>query len=186
MTTTQTKTFTRQFMYDNCGCYSKSELEACSFMKGEVVSLMDIVNSEIPIKDKYWFVCKKVATKEQNQRIAIDVAEMVLPIYEKRYPDDKRSREAIEAARQYLAGHIAIEQLIEKKMAAYAAAYTAAAAAYAAYTAAAYAAAYAADAAYAAYAAYAAAYAADAAYAAAAAEIKAQLQQYLITFCETP
>ena len=88
---------------------------------------------------------------------AADCAEHVLPIYETRYPNNARPREAIEAARAYGRGEITRAQLLEARSDA----------AYAAYAADAYAAdadaaaAYAADAAYAAAAAY-AAYAADA------------------------
>lgn len=176
------QTFTKQFMQENCGCYKQinGKLDACSFMQKETISLSDIVNSEIPLKDKYWFVCKKLATKEENQQIAIKVAEIVLPLYEKKYPDNKAPREAIEAANKFIGGHISLNVLIEKRRAADAdadadaAAYAAAAAAYAAATAyaAAYAAATADDAATAA--------AADAAYAAATAEIKQQLFEYLV------
>ena len=149
--------FTRDYMKENCGCYSVEQLIQCSFMQNEIVTLTAILNSEIPLKDKFWFVCKKLLTKEQNQKLSIDVAEMVLPIYEEKYPGDSRVRDCIEATKQFLAGHISIEKLREKRYAA-AAAYAAAYAAYAA-----------ADAAYAAYAA-----AADAAaYAAAAADAAA-------------
>ena len=174
LTSNMQQTFTPGFMKDNCGCYSEAQLMSCSFMKLPVITLRSIIESEISLKDKYWFVCKKLATKEQNQQIAVRVAEIVLPVYERRYPDDKRPREAIEAAKQFIAGHISLEELRRKRDAA----------------AAAYAAAYAADA-YAADAAYAAAYAdaADAAYAAAYAAdaadaIKQQLLDYLLTFCE--
>lgn len=113
------QSFTRSFMQDNYGCYTQNQLNTCSFMKDEIL-LTDIINSEIPLKDKYWFVCKKVATKEQNQQITIAVAEIVLPIYEKRY-NDTRPREAIEAAKQFIAGHITLEQLnIKRDAAAYA------------------------------------------------------------------
>ena len=108
---------------------------------------------------------------------AVFAAELVLPIYEKKYPEDKRPRQAIEAAKKCI-----IDPSPENKnaaatahayaaVAAYAAAaadaaYAAADAAYAAHVYAAYAAAdaatAAADAAYAAYAAYAAALAAHA------------------------
>ncbi len=158
--------FTRDFMKENCGCYSVEQLVQCSFMKNEIVTLTAILNSEIPLKDKFWFVCKKLLTKEQNQKLAIDVAEMVLPIYEEKYPGDSRVRDCIEATKQFIAGHISIEELRKKRYAAYAAA--AADAAYAA----------------AAYAAYAAAAAADAADdAAAAANTKQQLLDYLIKTC---
>lgn len=41
-------------------------------------------------------------TKEQNIKWAILVAESVLHIFEDKYPNDKRPREAIEAAKRYL------------------------------------------------------------------------------------
>lgn len=116
--------FTKQFMKDNCGCYDENNyrlLMECSFMQHDSITLKSILNSEIPLKDKYWFVCKKLATKEQNQQIAIMVAEIVLPIYEKRYPYNKAPREAIEAAKQYIAGHISLKELWEKRKNAYAA-----------------------------------------------------------------
>ena len=163
--------FTRDYMKENCGCYSVEQLVQCSFMKNEIVTLTAILNSEIPLKDKFWFVCKKLLTKEQNQKLAIDVAEMVLPNYEEKYPGDSRLRDCIEATKQFLAGHISIEKLREKRYAA-ADAYAAAAA-------------YAADAAYAAYTAYAAAdaYAAAAAYAAdAAADADANIKQHLLDY----
>jgi len=93
-------------------------------------------------------------TKKMSLALAIYAAELVLPIFEKEYPEDMRPRDAIAAAKAYLK-----RPCIKTKTAAYAA-YTAAAAA------AAYAAARAAYAA--ARAAYAAADAADAAAAAAA------------------
>lgn len=167
--------FTREFMENNRGCYSVEYLNSLSFMNSEPITLKSILESEIPLKDKYWFVCKKLATKEQNKEIAISVAEIVLPIYEKHYPKDKRPREAIEAAKQYIAGHITLDELRTKRAAA-------ADVAYAATADAAYAAAYAATAATAADAADAAAYAADAADAAYA-EYKIQVETYLHMFC---
>ena len=111
------------------------------------------------------------STRQQIVLVACDCAELVLPIYEKKYPDDKRVRNCIEVTRKWANGKATIEEVRQARRAAYAAAAAAYAAAADAY-AAAYAAAAAADAAaYAAYAAYAAAaaYAYAAAYAAAAA-----------------
>jgi len=111
-------------------------------------------------------------TKKMSLALAIYAAELVLPIFEKEYPEDMRPRDAIAAAKAYLK-----RPCIKTKTAAYAA-YTAAyaaadAAAYAAARAA-YAAADAADAAAAAaYAAYTAAAAAAAADAAAATDAAA-------------
>jgi hypothetical protein len=116
-----------------------------------------------------WFLRRKnLLDKPTAVKFACDCASRVLGIYEKKYPDDKRPRAAIDAATRWLAEPTeesraaAAHAAAHAAFAAYAAAYAAYAAAYAAY------AAYAADdaahaAAYAAYAAYAAAYAADAA-----------------------
>ena len=48
----------------------------------------------------------RLATKQQNQKIAIFSAELVLDIFEKKSPNDKRPREAIQAAKDYLVGLI--------------------------------------------------------------------------------
>lgn len=102
-----------------------------------------------------WTICRLFSYKQKIQ-YAVFAAESVIDIYEKKYPDDKRPREAIEAAKK------CIDNPTKKNnaaaYAAHAVAHDADAAAYAAH--AAYAAAYAADAAHAVYA---VAYAADAA-----------------------
>ena len=111
------KTFNKSFMLKNKGCYSELQLEKLMDGKDKIF-LSKILKSDISIKDKYWFVCKKLATKEQNQRIAIGVANIVLKIYEHKHPDDKRPREAIQAAEGYLAGKVNIKTLREKRNAA--------------------------------------------------------------------
>lgn len=93
--------FTKDFMYSNSGCYEEKKLNCCSFMKLEIITLNDIVDSEIPLKDKFWFCCKKVFNKKMNQAIAIAVAECVLPIYERIFPDNMQPRIAIIAAKSY-------------------------------------------------------------------------------------
>jgi hypothetical protein len=96
-----------------------------------------------------WLVVRLMSTHKMKIEYAVFAAERVIEIYEKEYPNDKRPRQAIEAAKVY------IKDPNEKNRAA----------AYAAY-AATYAATYASDAAaHAAYATYAATYAADAAHA---------------------
>jgi hypothetical protein len=109
------------------------------------------------------WILSRILDKKQRIKYAIFSAELVLNIFEKKYPEDTRPRAAIEAAKKVL-----LKNTKANRDAAYAAAYaayTAADAAYAAYTAA-----------YAAYAAYtitsaaaSAAYTADAADAASAA-----------------
>ena len=110
--------FTKKFMRENCGCYKEEELNNCSFMKLMTITLADIINSEIPIKDKFWFVCRKAATMDETQAIAIACARTVLPIYESRHPDDVRVRNCIEAAEKYLRKEISIDELINARIAA--------------------------------------------------------------------
>ena len=51
--------------------------------------------------DMLWLLWKLEADPLKQIHCACDIAERVLPIFEKKYPDDKRPREAIEAARRY-------------------------------------------------------------------------------------
>ena len=105
------KQFTKEFMIKNSGCYSKTQLENCSFMKNKRILLSSILKSEIPLRDKFWFVCNKLASAKENQKIAIFSAWAVLPIYEKSYPNDFRPRKAIQAAKDFIAGKITKEEL---------------------------------------------------------------------------
>jgi hypothetical protein len=58
------------------------------------------------IQDAIWAL-QAVEGKDKELRLfAADCAEMVLPIFEKDYPDDDRPRKAIQAARDYANGLI--------------------------------------------------------------------------------
>jgi hypothetical protein len=115
----------------------------------------------------------RLMTHKQKVQYAVYAAEQVIEIFEKKYQNDKRPREAIEAAKAYLkdpsdknknaAANAANAAYAAAYAAAYTAAYTAAYAADAAADAAAYAAAYSAYSAYSADAAYSAYAAANAA-----------------------
>ena len=114
------------FLLENTGCYKKSKVESLFPKEREVVSYKDILQSNIPLEDKYWFFCHRVFTDSQNQHFAIKIAEVVLPIFEEEYPEDNRPRKSIEAARLYIAGEIGIEELEEARAAAWNAAWAAA------------------------------------------------------------
>ena len=120
----------------------------------DVKEILTILSSHSWEWCRWLFV--RLLNANQNRRLAIYCAELVLPIFENRFPCDKRPRDAIEASKKYLLGEIDKKELLIKRRAAYDAADAAADAADAAYDADAYA--YAA-----AYAAYAAAADADAA-----------------------
>jgi hypothetical protein len=164
---------------------SKRPIDALSYLQwtDAIICLVELGGKIVEGDDKVVASERKVIAWCNADTIlhefACRCAERVLPLYEKRYPNDPRPRKAIEAKRLFLKGGISKEELNEalRDAAAYA---TDAAAAYAADAAAYAAAAYAADAAaYAAAAARAAAYAAAdaaadaAAYAAAAARADA-------------
>ena len=58
------------------------------------------------IKSEKWnwneWLIQKSVNQKQAIKVAIFSAELVIDIYEKKYPEDKRPRQAIEAAKAYL------------------------------------------------------------------------------------
>jgi hypothetical protein len=76
----------------------------------EVLQLRTILESN-GLNDTIW-AFRAVEGKDKEIRLfAADCAELVLPIYEKQYPDDNRPRLAIQAARDYANGLISAEEL---------------------------------------------------------------------------
>ena len=160
------KSFTKEYILENRGCYSTDQVLALPFSKSDKITINALFKA-LPIKDFSWFLVRKCElTLTEKRLFALHCAKQVLPIFENKCPNDNRVRDCIDATERFLNGNETLENLRVFRDAA------AAAAAYAAYAGAddaAYAAYYAADAAYyAAAAAYAAYYAAAAAYAAAA------------------
>jgi len=87
----------------------------------EPLELRTILESN-GLDDTIW-AFRAVEGKDKEIRLfAADCAEMVLPIYEKDYPDDKRPRLAIQAARDYANGLITMQELAAARAAARAAA----------------------------------------------------------------
>lgn len=80
----------------------------------------------------WWFRCNELTPGQERdlRLLACDYAEHVLYIFEDKYPDDKRPRTAIEAARLYANGQATKEELEKaQSAAAYATTYAADAAA---------------------------------------------------------
>ena len=50
------KNFTKEYIITNRGCYTEEQVEKLSFINEENISLCSILNSEIPTKDKLYFV----------------------------------------------------------------------------------------------------------------------------------
>jgi hypothetical protein len=76
----------------------------------EPLELRTILESN-GIQDTIWALRAVEGMDKEIRLFAADCAELVLPIYEKRYPDDNRPRLAIQAARGYANGLITIEEL---------------------------------------------------------------------------
>ena len=86
----------------------------------EPLEMLTILESN-GLDDTIW-AFRAVEGKHKEIRLfAADCAEFVLPIYEKHYPNDKRPRLAIQAARDYANGLIKIEELTAARAAAWAA-----------------------------------------------------------------
>ena len=114
--------FSKEYLLDNKGCYNKEQVESLDFDSNNEITLERIFET-IPIKHFTWFVSHKIdLTLLQTQLFALSVANFVLPIYEKRYPGDKRVRDCNETTKLYIEGNATIEELREKVAAAYAAA----------------------------------------------------------------
>ena len=145
--------FTKEYVLANKGCYSEEQVNGLPFDRKNEITI-EKLHKVLPIKDFSWFLVRKCElTLEQKKRFALHCAKQVLPIFEKKYPNDNRVRACIEATEGYLNGTVTREELNSARYAAAAAdaTYAAADATYAAaYAAAAVAATYAAaDAAYA-------------------------------------
>jgi hypothetical protein len=66
-----------------------------------------ILDLTIPVEDRFWAVLHAPLLTEAQQRLfAADVAEHVLHLYERDYPQDGRPRAAIVAARRFARGEI--------------------------------------------------------------------------------
>jgi len=105
--------------------------DAMGFVRCEVLAEVTIRGKTITGDDKITAQEMRIVrawkwTKMDSVALAIFAAELVIGYYEKKYPNDKRPREAIEAAKKWLADPT------EENASAYAAASASASAAYAA------------------------------------------------------
>jgi hypothetical protein len=150
---------------------SKGIGQAFGYIQGEILAKVEVRGDSDISADKECYQEMRIVkaykwTKKDSLALAIFSAELVLKIFEDKYPNDKRPREAIEAAKKVLEKDTKKNRAYAANAATYAATAAANAADYAAANAATYAATYAANAAT--YAATAAANAATTAAAAAA------------------
>ena len=86
---------------------SRQPLDALSYVAGEVLAIVETKGKSIKQDDKQcWQEMRIIKAYEWQKKdsvaLAIYSAELVLPNFEKEYPDDDRPRKAIEAAKKVL------------------------------------------------------------------------------------
>jgi len=103
-----------------CEEYPRERVEEL-FSGREELTAMEVLDLEIPFLDRLWvFVECGLLSGKDLRLFACDCAESVLPLFERKHPDDRRPREAISVARRYAMGEATKEEL----SAAYAAAWS--------------------------------------------------------------
>lgn len=110
--------FTKEYILANCYPFTKEELSYFHFMKKDNIQLESIILEAIPIAKKFKFVCHNLKKKEEIPKIALDIAGIVLPIFEEANPEDNRMRDAIAAGRDYQNGRISTQEFGKKTQAA--------------------------------------------------------------------
>ena len=86
---------------------SENVIDAMRYVNAEVIAKVEVRGKNLQQDDKQcWSEMRVIQswewTKEDNMVLAIYAAELAIGIYENKYPDDKRPREAIETAKAWL------------------------------------------------------------------------------------
>jgi hypothetical protein len=95
-----------------CSRYPRERIKKLMGRK-KYITLDDIWKAKLDYKDDYFWLAlrKEFISKHNLHKIAIYAAELVLPIFEEKYPDDKRPWQAIEAKKKWLRGEISDREL---------------------------------------------------------------------------
>ena len=111
----------------NAGFHAcKEPYDAFSYFQGELLAFVECRGEYLKDENKECYREQRVIkaykwTKKDSVKLAIFSAELVLPNFEKEYPNDKRPREAIEVAKKVL-----FDDTKENQSAAWSAAWSAA------------------------------------------------------------
>lgn len=103
--------FTKSYILSNRGCFDRQHI--LNLMQGkDTVQLIDVLNADFPFKDKaHFLITKGELTDLEKQILNINIAEIVLPLFEKMYPNNDYGRRTIDAAKQYLEHKITLSEL---------------------------------------------------------------------------
>lgn len=105
------KNFTKAFILSHRGCFEREQI--VGLMQGfDPVTLDQVLGAEFPFNDKAHFIITKGdLTDRQKQILNINIAEVVLPLFEKEYPKNDYARNAIKSAKAYLENKITLAEL---------------------------------------------------------------------------
>ena len=93
---------TKKWLKEKRACCSENDMDrAEKELKGDVKLITDTLLKEDRFNDANWLLTK-LMNKSQCVKYAIFAAKQVLGVFEKKHPNDKRPRKAIEAAENYL------------------------------------------------------------------------------------
>jgi hypothetical protein len=91
-------------------CYTKEKITEL-FGKRKTLSAMNILDLDIPAKDRVWAALHDDLFEQKDLiLLACEFARSTLHIFEDKYPDDKRPRLAIEMAEKVVSGEATEEQ----------------------------------------------------------------------------
>lgn len=119
-----TATIDEILSWNPCSTYGRDRLTKL-FGRRKNVTALDILGCKsVPVKDRFWVVLRNHFLDDKALRLwAADCARHVLHFFAEKYPEDKRPREAIEAARRFARGEITLEQMTAAGAAAWATAW---------------------------------------------------------------
>ena len=103
------KTFTKQYLIDNRGCYELSKVEALICINNESITL-EALFDELTIRDFCWWLLKKCdLTKSQKDSFSVHCAEQVLPFYGAKLPNYSMVIGCLEATHRFQSAETTIE-----------------------------------------------------------------------------
>ena len=95
-----------------CSRYNRDVLTEIFGRKKKLTAIDILGLKKVPAADRIWAIARDVFLDDCSLRLyAADCAEHVLKFFEEERPEDKRPREAIEAARKFARGEIDIATL---------------------------------------------------------------------------
>jgi hypothetical protein len=87
---------------------SRNVIDSMGYVNAEVIARVEVRGKHLEQGDKQCWEQMRIVKawtwmKKDSVRLAVYAAELVIGIFEKEYPDDKRPRQAIEATKNWLA-----------------------------------------------------------------------------------